>query len=335
MTDNDNIMEYRPRIIKVDEDEFYVEGSPERKFCYRTIVSDEEKSCSCGDYTMKVKKEPGYVCEHIEYIQAALEGNLGAKDIEIFEKRRPARLDERFIKSIQGREFVVYAGLLDLAHQRGLRSIRVEAIQYPTDDNGLEAICKAIVENEEGELFTEIGDANPKNVNPMIAKHVLRMAATRAKARALRDFTNIGMTCLEELDELDDVIPDTKPKNQPLKFEPRGKESVKKPPVKPSKQESKENPGGEPAASAPPIEEPSDEKSTGKEAKPSEEGSKEKFTAKLSSAQLKAIENLARRRGMNSVELAELALETFGRKTLDALSQVEASSLIRTLQQSA
>jgi hypothetical protein len=284
---------------------------------------------------MKAKKEPGYICEHIEYIQAALEGNLGAKDIEIFEKRRAARLDDRFIKNIQGRDFVVYAGLLDLAHQNGLHSMRVEAVQFPTSENGLEAICKATVETETGELFTEIGDANPKNVNPMIAKHILRMAATRAKARALRDYTNIGMTCLEEIDELDDVIPETKPKKAPLKFEPREKESVKTPPVKPPKQESKEDPGGEPAASAPPIEEPSDERPTGREAKPSEKDSKEKFTAKLSSAQLKAIDNLARRRGMTSAELATLALETFGRKTLDALTQVEASSLIRTLQQSA
>jgi predicted nucleic acid-binding Zn finger protein len=330
----DNTMAYRPRIMKVDEGEFYVEGSPERKFCYRTIVSDEEKSCSCGDYSMKVKKDPDYVCEHIEYIQAALEGNFGAKDIEIFEKRRPARLDERFIKNIQGRDFVVYAGLLDLAHQSGIRSMRVEAVQFPTSENGLEAICKATVETESGELFTEVGDANPKNVNPMIAKHVLRMAATRAKARALRDYTNIGMTCLEELDD-DDVIPETKSKSQPLRFEPRGKESVKKPPVKIPKQESKENPDGEPAASTPPLVEPSHAGSTGKATKPSEEDSKEKFTAKLSSAQLKAIENLARRRGMNSTELASLALETFGRKTLDALTQVEASSLIRTLQQSA
>ena len=115
-------------------------------------------------------------------------------------------LDERFISSIKGKEFVLYAGLLDLAHQKGIKSIHVEAMQYPTKANGMEGICKAFVESQNGEEFTEIGDANPKNVNKQIAEHVLRMAATRAKARALRDFTNIGMTCLEELGDLDSVI---------------------------------------------------------------------------------------------------------------------------------
>jgi len=32
------------------------------------------------------------------------------------------------------------------------------------------------------------------------------MASTRAKARAFRDMDNIGMTCLEELGDLSDVI---------------------------------------------------------------------------------------------------------------------------------
>ena len=49
-----------------------------------------------------------------------------------------------------------------------------------------------------GELFSDIGDADPSNVNRKIAPHIIRMASTRAKARVLRDLCNIGITCLEE-----------------------------------------------------------------------------------------------------------------------------------------
>ena len=199
------------KIFRIGEDEFYVESSPEKKYCYRVLYNEEERTCTCGDYTSTIKKDPEYRCEHILTVE-----NSNACDLE---EQKP-KLDERFIQNIQGRDFVVYGGILDLAHQQGLKAISVEAIQYPTEENGLEAICKATIESEAGEIYTELGDANPKNVNPKIARHVLRMAATRAKARALRDFTNIGMTCLEEIDA-DDVVPETKPKNSPLKFEPR------------------------------------------------------------------------------------------------------------------
>ncbi|MBF0205093.1 MAG: hypothetical protein HQK67_12510, partial [Desulfamplus sp.] len=116
------------------------------------------------------------------------------------------KINEKFIMNIKGKDFVLYSGLLDLAHQKGIKSIHVEPVQYPTKDNGMEAICKAVVISSDGQEFTEIGDANPRNVNSMIREHILRMSATRAKARALRDLSNIGMTCLEELGDLEQII---------------------------------------------------------------------------------------------------------------------------------
>ena len=44
------------------------------------------------------------------------------------------------------------------------------------------------------------------NCNAKVAKHIIRMASTRAKARCLRDMTNIGMTCLEELGDIAEAI---------------------------------------------------------------------------------------------------------------------------------
>jgi hypothetical protein len=106
---------------------------------------------------------------------------------------------EEYMIERQGRRFVLYAGLLDEAHARGLRSIETELLQIPGPENGELAIARALVRTEEGK-FSGIGDASPENVGRAIRPHIIRMAETRAKARALRDAINVGVTALEELD---------------------------------------------------------------------------------------------------------------------------------------
>ncbi len=105
---------------------------------------------------------------------------------------------EEYMIERQGKRFVLYAGLLEEAHSRGLRSIETELLQVPESGNGEVAIVRAVVRTEDGK-FTGIGDASPENVNRTIAPHVIRMAETRAKARALRDAINVGVTAFEEL----------------------------------------------------------------------------------------------------------------------------------------
>ncbi len=107
----------------------------------------------------------------------------------------------------QGKQYVLFAGLLDEAHGRGLRGIDTELIQVPNDSNGNVAIVKATAEMEDGRRFSGIGDASPENVGRNIVPHVIRMAETRAKARALRDAVNVGATALEELSDGDDAPP--------------------------------------------------------------------------------------------------------------------------------
>lgn len=98
----------------------------------------------------------------------------------------------------QGRTFVLYAGLLNEAHEQGLSSIRTHLLQIPSQNNGETAICFAEVTTSRG-IFTGVGDANPDNVGRVMVPHIIRLAETRAKARALRDAVNIGMAALEEL----------------------------------------------------------------------------------------------------------------------------------------
>ena len=114
------------------------------------------------------------------------------------------------IKDAQGRvvgekEVATYAGLLARAHEEGLSAIRTEVVQVPNDGNGGVAIVTAQVTTNKG-TFCGIGDASERNVNRRIAPHIIRMAETRSKARALRDAVNIGVVALDELgDEVDET----------------------------------------------------------------------------------------------------------------------------------
>lgn len=106
---------------------------------------------------------------------------------------------------IVGRKQVVkYEGLLARAHEDGLRSVHTELVQIPSKANGDVAIVRAVVVTGRG-TFEGIGDASPANVNVRMVGALIRVGETRAKARALRDATNIGIVALEELDDVEDA----------------------------------------------------------------------------------------------------------------------------------
>lgn len=113
-------------------------------------------------------------------------------------------INEKFIINLQGKSFVTYEGLLDLAHQMGLLTLEVDLLEFPNEENNMTAIARAVATTEKGR-FSDIGDASPGSVNNMLKPHIIRMASTRAKARALRDLTNVGMTAVEELSVGDGV----------------------------------------------------------------------------------------------------------------------------------
>lgn len=139
-------------------------------------------------------------------------------------------VNEKFIINLQGKSFVTYEGLLDLAHQRNLISLEVEIIQIPNNENNMTAICKAIATTDK-ERFQDIGDASPRSVNSALVPHLIRMASTRAKARVLRDLTNVGMTAVEELSMEDGMVADGEENYSTYQEEPpttRQLETIKK-----------------------------------------------------------------------------------------------------------
>lgn len=113
-------------------------------------------------------------------------------------------IKDRDGRVVGARQVVKYEGLLARAHEDGLRSVHTELVQIPSKANGDVAIARAVIVTCRG-TFEGIGDASPSNVNARVTGALLRVAETRAKARALRDAVNIGIVALEELDEVDDT----------------------------------------------------------------------------------------------------------------------------------
>jgi hypothetical protein len=117
----------------------------------------------------------------------------------------PKDLPAHFLAQREGKTFVLFGGLVHLLHLQsaGHFKITTDLRQYPTDDNKQTAVVYAEVTifDKEGAVIrstTGIGDANPSNVTRMVAQHAIRMAETRAIARALRTITNVALTSLEE-----------------------------------------------------------------------------------------------------------------------------------------
>lgn len=101
-------------------------------------------------------------------------------------------MDKKFIINLQGKEFVKFEGLLNEFHLNKGKSIKTEVVSIDP------FIVQATVEGEKG-LYQGLGDADEKNTGAMVAKHKIRMAETRAIARALRWYNNVGMCSSDEL----------------------------------------------------------------------------------------------------------------------------------------
>ena len=318
-------------VFPAGNDNYMVESSRGKIF-YKVFLNGS-RTCTCADYVNSVQKDPGFLCKHIMAAIGLVTGNNG-------NGKKPV-LDERFIIQIKRKEtvkeFVLYAGLLDLAHQKGIKRMLVEAIQYPTKDNKMEAICKATVESKDGELFVEMADANPLNVNRMVVEHILRVAATRAKARALRDFTNIGMTCLEELGDIDDDISDDKQKGRPRnKQNVEGKVDEKNDQTQAAAQasEKKKEPANNTGREQSRKEAPPANHQPQPPAKAHQENPEKNVKAKASEAQMKAIERLKDIRSIPDGQLHEMFQTQFGIPFAEITGD-EAKVFIRSLQQAA
>lgn len=300
------------KVFQVTSGDYYVESS-EGKVCYR--VSLDTRTCTCGDYAGNVANDKDFVCKHM----------LAA--MRFSETDPKPKLDDRFIVAIKGTDFVKYAGVLDLAHQKGIRKLFVDTVQYPAKENADVAICKATLISNDGGEYTDYGDANPSNVSAMVVRHILRVASTRAKARVLRDFTNIGMTCLEELSDLDEAEPQKTPEKSNIR-------TLRKP------REEKDAPVKQADIASAPHQKDHEKEKEAPEQSPAHQEPQNKPQGqtdpamKIATAQMQAIINLAKRRGLTEDEIRQRIEEKYHIR-FEEMDTADARGLIRSLQQSA
>ena len=160
--------------------------------------------CTCDD--VHYKKPPQGLCKHRLSVYLARrvaqlmqpppapQGGSLKDTTPLLEA--PHGIDARHIVMIQGKPFVKFAGLLDLAHRRGLTALKVNW-SYNSEDLSL---AHAVAVFPFG-TFAESGDATKDNVNKKVAPHFRRCALTRAAARCLRLALGLDMVAVEELDE--------------------------------------------------------------------------------------------------------------------------------------
>lgn len=107
-----------------------------------------------------------------------------------------------------GTEAIKVDGLIALAHEKGIKSMKTSILQYPSQENQWTCIASTIVvgydwnpitdQIEEVE-YEDFADANPNNCTSMTKNSYIRMASTRSVGRALRKYTNIDMVCSDEI----------------------------------------------------------------------------------------------------------------------------------------
>ncbi len=154
----------------------------------------EPGHCTCADFP----RAPEYLCAHRlavgflrkvhELMPSAPAGDTLTSPV------LPSGIAAHHIVTIQGKAFVKFSGLLELAHKRGLQELRVE---WTYNDAEL-SLAHAVAVFPFG-TFEDSGDATRDNVNKKVAPHFRRCSLTRASARALRLALGLDMVAVEEL----------------------------------------------------------------------------------------------------------------------------------------
>ena len=163
--------------------------------------------CDCHDF----ERAPSQWCKH--RIAAGLQTRVAAR-LPVHEEHPPRAplppapetapapvaapgtraIPAQYLQQIQGKPFIKYAGLLQLAHDRGLQALRATW----TFNDGELSLAHAVATFAFG-TFEESGDSTPQNAQ-RVGLHWRRLSLTRAKARCLRNALGIDLCAVEEME---------------------------------------------------------------------------------------------------------------------------------------
>ena len=167
----------------------------------QTIYHIVNGHCDCRDY----EKAPDQWCKH-RLAHAIAKRAYPLAKAQLAAASPPAAAESvtssqsippQHVVMIQGKPFVKFAGLLQMAHERGLVSLTAD---WTANESAL-ALAHAVARFSDGRVFEESGDATPENTNRKVAPHFRRVALTRAKARVLRDALGVDLVAVEELSD--------------------------------------------------------------------------------------------------------------------------------------
>jgi hypothetical protein len=117
---------------------------------------------------------------------------------------------------IDGHWFVTHAGLMRLSSRNRCHGIRTEPIAEFCDSDLNRYCFKATVyKSPRCKGFVGYGDADPRNVSPLVHGAEMRVAETRAVNRALRKAYGIGICSVEEIGASAQLQHSSKSKNLP------------------------------------------------------------------------------------------------------------------------
>ena len=130
------------RVIQVEEGGYFVE-SGDGKVAYKCLLNDEKEICTCLDYQRNAPTDPNFRCKHLlAILNCAPEG--GEK--KAFLKKRQPKLDERFIKNIEGKDFVLVCGSPGSgSSKRNDHQWKLKSSNFPPKRTVMMAIVKALL----------------------------------------------------------------------------------------------------------------------------------------------------------------------------------------------